>query len=129
MDGTLEIEHVPGIDVLVLRGEHDLSTQTRLQGQIDDALNAGKSVVVDLSAVDFIDSTVLAAILHGQKRATTGNDGRGHGLAVVASPGAKFVARMLSLVHIEDHVAVHLSRDSAVVSLQRLDGHAPEFTG
>ena len=128
MDGTLEIEHAPGVDVLVLRGEHDLSTQTRLQGQIDQALNAGKSVVVDLSGVDFIDSTVLAAILHGQRRAAHESDGRVQGLAVVASPGAKFVARMLSLVHIENHVAVHLSRDSAVVSLQRVDGHAAGFT-
>lgn len=122
MDGTLEIEHAPGVDVLVLRGEHDLSTQTRLQGQIDVALNAGKSVVVDLSDVDFIDSTVLAAILHGQRRAANEADGHAQGLAVVASPGATFVARMLSLVHIEDHVAVHLSRDSAVVSLQRSAG-------
>jgi anti-anti-sigma factor len=117
VDGTLDIEHAPGVDVLVLRGEHDLSTQTHLQEQIDRALNAGKSVVVDLSAVEFIDSTVLAAILHGQRRATDGYDGQG--LAVVASPGAAFVARMLSLVHIDGQVAVHRSRDCAVVSLQR----------
>jgi anti-anti-sigma factor len=123
MDGTLEIEHAPGVDVLVLRGEHDLSTQSRLQARIETALNAGKGVVVDLSRVEFIDSTVLAAILHGHKRATPEEDGHGPGLAVVSSPGAKFVARMLSLVQIEDHVAVHLSRGSAVVSLQRLDGH------
>jgi anti-anti-sigma factor len=119
VDGTLEVEHAPGVDVLVLRGEHDLSTQARLQRRIDSALDAGKSVVIDLSAVEFIDSTVLAAILHGQGRAAQEAGGSGQGLAVVASPGAQFVARMLSLVHIEDHVAVHLSRESAVVSLQR----------
>jgi anti-anti-sigma factor len=121
VDGTLEIEEAPGVVVFVLRGEHDLSTQTDLREQIDQALDAGRSVVIDLSRVDFIDSTVLATILHGHRRATTGDDGRGHGLAVVASPGAKFVARMLSLVRIDDHVAVHLSRDSAIVSLQRVD--------
>jgi hypothetical protein len=31
---------------------------------------------------------------------------------------------MLSLVHIEDQVAVHLSRNSAIVSLQRSNGRA-----
>ena len=124
MDGTLEIEHAPGVDILVLHGEHDLSTQSRIQRHIDHAIGAGKSVVVDLSQVEFIDSTVLAAILHGQRRATPEDDGRGPGLAVVASPGAKFVARMLALVHLEDHVAVHLSRDSAVVKLQRLAARA-----
>ena len=119
MEGTLEIEHAPGVDVLVLRGEDDLSTQHDLHARIDAALSGGKSVVVDLRAVELIDSTVLAAILQGQRRATNDNGGPGQGLAVVASPGAKFVARMLSLVHIEDQVAVHLSRDSAIVSLQR----------
>jgi anti-anti-sigma factor len=124
LDGTLDIQTAPGVVVLLLRGEHDLSTQPRLRAAIDEALAAGMSVVVDLSEVGFIDSTVLAAILHGQKRATDGDDGREQGVAVVASPGARFVARMLSLVHIEDHVAVHLSRDSAVVSLQRTALHA-----
>lgn len=122
MDGTLEVEHAPGVDVLVLRGEHDLSTKPQLQARIDKALSAGKGVVVDLSRVEFIDSTVLAVILHGQKRGTPEDDGRGPDLAVVASPGAKFVARMLALVHVENHIAVHVSRGSAVVSLQRLDG-------
>ena len=119
MDGTLDIEYAPGVVVIVLRGEHDLATQPRLQATIDEALGAGMSVVVDLSAVEFIDSTVLSSILHGHKRATNGDDGREQGLAVVASPGARFVARMLSLVHIDDHVGIHLSQDSAVVSLQR----------
>ena len=101
MGGTLDITHAPGVDVLVLHGEHDLSTQSRLEARIDAALDAGKSVVVDLSEVDFIDSTVLAAILHGQRRASPENGGCGPRLAVVASPGAAFVARMLSFVHID----------------------------
>jgi len=126
MDGTLDITHAPGVDVLVLHGEHDLSTQSYLEARIDAALDAGKSVVVDLSEVDFIDSTVLAAILHGQRRAGSDGADPGPGLAVVASPAAKFVARMLSLVHLEEHVAVHLSRDSAVVSLQRRTGPSPD---
>ena len=119
MDGTLEIKTTPGVVVLMLRGEHDLSTQPLLRARMDEALSAGMSVIIDLSEVEFIDSTVLSAILHGQKRATNGDDGREQGLAVVASPGARFVARMLSLAKIDDHIAIHLSRDSAVVSLQR----------
>jgi anti-sigma B factor antagonist len=130
MDGTVEIEHVPGVDVLVLQGEHDLSTQAAIRTRVDEALTSGKSVVIDLSAAEFIDSSVLAAILHGQRRATSEDGGRSQELAVVASPGAKFVARLLSLVQIENHVNVHLSRDSAIVSLQRdeppADGHVDE---
>jgi anti-sigma B factor antagonist len=118
VDGTLDIQTAPGVVVILLRGEHDLSTQPRLRATIDEALAAGMSVVIDLSEAEFIDSTVVAAILHGHRRATDGDGGRGQGLAVVASPGARFVARMLSLVDIEDHVAVHLSQDSAVVSLE-----------
>jgi len=119
MDGTLDVVHAPGVDVLILHGEHDLSTQSLLEARIDATIDAGKSVVVDLSDVEFIDSTVLAAILHGQRRAAPEGDGRGPGLAVVASPGAAFVARMLSFVQIDSQVAVHRGRDSAVVSLRR----------
>ena len=124
MNGTLDIEQTPGVVVITLRGEHDLSTQPLLQAAIDDALNAGMSIVVDLSVVEFIDSTVLSAILHGHKRATDADDGRERELAVVTSPGARFVARMLSLVRIDDHVGVHLSRHSAIVSVQRADERA-----
>ena len=125
MDGTLEVQTGPGVAVIVLRGEHDPSTQPQLQAAIDRAIAAGMSVVVDLSVVEFIDSTVLSAILHGHKRATNGEGGREQGLAVVASPGAQFVARMLSLVRVDDHVGVHLSRDSAVVSLRGTGRLAP----
>ena len=126
MRGTLEVQAGPGVVVLLLRGDHDLSTQPCLQAHIDDAHAAGLSVVVDLSEAGLIDSAILTTILRAQKRATNGDGGRGHELAAVASPGARFVARMLSLVHIEDHVAVHHSLDSAVVSLQRTAARATE---
>jgi anti-anti-sigma factor len=129
MDGTLEIQAGPGVVVLVLRGAHDPSTQAQLQMAIDRAVAAGVSVVLDLSDVEFIDSTVLSEILHGQKRATNGDDGREQGLAAVASPGAQFIARMLSLVRVDDHVGVHLSRDSAVVTLRGTGGFAPRVMG
>ena len=119
MHGTLDIETAPGVVVLLLRGDQDISTEPRLRARIDEAVSAGLSVVIDLSEAEFIDSAVLATIQDGQKRATNGDGGRGQRLAAVASPGARFVARMLSLVNIDDHVAVHHSRDSAVVSVQR----------
>ena len=118
MELSLSTRTVDDHTVLEVRGEVDVYTAPRLRERLIELVEAGaRSVVVDLSAVEFIDSTVLAAILHGQRRATDGYEGRE--LAVVASPGATFVARMLSLVHIDDQVAVHRSRDSAVVSLQR----------
>jgi anti-anti-sigma factor len=129
MDGTLEIETAPGVVVLLLRGDQDISTEPRLRATIDEAVAAGLSVVIDLSEVGSVDSAVLATIHDGQKRATNGDGGRGHGLAAVASPGARFVARMLSLIHVDDHVAVHHARDSAVVSVRpavvRLNGSTP----
>jgi hypothetical protein len=122
--GTLDTQNGPGVAVIVLRGDHGLSTQPCLQAHIDEANSAGLSLVIDLSEAGLIDSAILTTILGAQKRATNGTDGRGHGLAAVASPGARFVARMLSLMHIEDNIAVHHSRDSAVVSLRRTPVYA-----
>jgi ABC-type transporter Mla MlaB component len=118
MHGTVDIETSPGVIVLMLRGDQCVSAEPRLRKAIDEAVSAGLSVVIDVSEVGLIDSAVLATIQDGQQRATNGDGDREHGLAAVASPGARFVARMLSLVHVDEH-AVHHSRDSAVVSVGR----------
>jgi anti-anti-sigma factor len=49
--------------VVSLYGEHDLSSQPELQGTLQALVLAGNRVIVDLSQTEFIDSSVLMALL------------------------------------------------------------------
>ena len=68
---TLRLEQLDDELVVWLGGEMDLATAPRLrdcfQRQLPEPLGA-KRVVIDLAALDFIDSTGLSALLSAQRR-------------------------------------------------------------
>jgi anti-sigma B factor antagonist len=57
--------------VVTVSGEIDLYTATRLQGELTAVLDGGRAVrvVVDMSEVDFCDSTGMNVLLSALKRA------------------------------------------------------------
>ena len=57
-----------------VRGELDLSTSPQLGDALERELDAGRSVVVDLSRVTFIDSTALNTLV-GALRSCESNGG------------------------------------------------------
>ncbi len=58
-----------GVPVVVVHGELDVSTTPRLKDKVMSlAEQAHASAVVDLSAVTFVDSTALGALVSGVKR-------------------------------------------------------------
>lgn len=60
--GTVELaHHGPGIVVVSMRGEHDLSTAPALTQALE--LAAAQSNVVDLSTCSFIDSSVISVLV------------------------------------------------------------------
>lgn len=52
-----------------VRGEVDLSWSQRLRKTVLDALATNKSVAIDLSAVSYIDSSGIAALVEGFQNA------------------------------------------------------------
>jgi anti-sigma B factor antagonist len=58
--------------VLALAGEIDLYTAPKLQGELTSALAGGKTanIVVDMSAVEFCDSTGMNVLLAAHRLAT-----------------------------------------------------------
>ena len=68
--------------VLTVRGELDIATAPALRDRLNAAIDAGKHrLVVDLSAISFVDSVALATIVHAKQRLS--EDGR---LAVAIDP-------------------------------------------
>src|SRR3954451_6488552 len=91
--GTVEVAHPePGLAVVTMRGEHDLSTMHWLRPAFQQA-TAHSNVLVDLSGCEFIDSTVIGLII---KAANTVQE-RGEQLALVIPPAPSVVARAAAL--------------------------------
>lgn len=66
----IDVAHRAGYAVLSPQGEIDFATGPQLTDAITETLVAGEvRVVVDLLAVDFIESTGLGALIGGRRRA------------------------------------------------------------
>jgi anti-sigma B factor antagonist len=125
---TLEIGHGPGsregeagLDiamgrrgttaVLTLAGELDMHTVPRLRMRLAAALAQGDaSVLVDLTGITFMDSTGLAALVSGMRRAR-----RSGGSLVLITPGGP-VLRMLRITNLDSMFDVHPTLDAALGS-------------
>ena len=70
--------------VLAVNGELDIATAPTLRDRLDAAIEGGtRRLVIDLSAVSFLDSVALATIVHAKQRLA--EDGR---LAIAVDPSS-----------------------------------------
>lgn len=120
--GTAEVHHeAPGLAVVTLRGEHDLSTEAALTQALDEAA-AHSNVLVDLSDCDFVDSTVIAALLRVARAVSE----RGEQLALCIPAAQRQITRIAEMTHLGELLPIHTSRAAALASLQ---GGAPPEAG
>ena len=97
-----------GVVQLEVVGELDLAVADQLGLALEEARQAGSSVLISLSSCEFIDSTGIAAIIDAWKRLD--DDGR---RLVVAEPTDQ-VVRLLEIVGIADRGLVFASREEAL---------------
>lgn len=89
---------------LVVKGEVDLTTGPRLERELLRAESGGSRVTVDLSTVDFFDSTGLQIVLDADVRAAE----NGHGLVVVTGDGE--AARVFDLTRVAERMTAAVVR-------------------
>lgn len=94
--------------LVALAGEHDLSTASEVRRAIDAAARPGSTVVLDLSAATFIDSSVIGEIVEGVR------DGE---LVVVAVPGTE-PRRILDIVGAGNVITLVDDREGALAHLE-----------
>ena len=95
-----------GATVLNLRGELDVASVSEFERELADAVSAGpQTVIMDLSELEFMDSTGLRAVLVASESAR----GAGYQLALVQ--GGEQVRRLFSMTRVEErlHVVASLS--------------------
>ena len=107
------VEHDPveGALLVTASGELDLAAAPRLATVLSIATaGAEPCVVLDLTDVDFIDSTALGAIMH----ASTEVEAMGKQMLVVALEGP--VRRLLEITNLTGRFRVYPSRDEALAA-------------
>jgi anti-sigma B factor antagonist len=80
---VIDRDHRLGIATLKLRGELDLASSPLLTGELEDLEASGaRRLVVDLSGLEFMDSTGLHSLLAALERSRT----NGHELSLRRGP-------------------------------------------
>jgi anti-anti-sigma factor len=102
----MDVQSLDGFEVLSVRGELDSGTSAQLAQELDSLVASGTPIVVDLSALSFIDSGGLHALMKPRPSAR---------ISVVCPPGN--VSRVMSVVRLE-HVLPLFERLEDAVAAQ-----------
>jgi anti-sigma B factor antagonist len=98
-----------GVAAIKLLGEHDMSTRGDLYEALNPLLAQGQRVIVDLSDTEFIDSSVLHALVSSDQHARN----NGHRLTLQLNTKA-IVKRVLEIGGILDHLPCGATREQAI---------------
>jgi anti-anti-sigma factor len=112
--GRVEVTDEAGTAVVSLLGEHDVFTAGSFATELEGLLDSGWRIVVDLTEAGFIDSTVVAGVIQGQRRVIT--ERRDHALAAVVTPNSA-PHRTWKLLGLQDRVPTFATRREAIAAL------------
>jgi anti-sigma B factor antagonist len=109
MELRTEVSEVKGWTVVAVHGEVDVATSPALRERLIGLVNDGATrLVLDLEAVDFLDSTGLGTIVSLLKRVRT----HGGDLRLVCTEAR--IRRLFEITGLEKAVPLHASLDDAI---------------
>lgn len=108
------------VAIVALIGEHDLATKDAVWCELERVLDAGRSVVVDLSHAEFIDSSVLNNLVHARKLAE--QRGRCVVLQLASEPA---VRRTLEVSGLDRYFVIVGSRAEAIEAVRDSAPNSP----
>jgi anti-sigma B factor antagonist len=95
--------------IVTIVGEIDMANAPEVKGAIDASRDGAERVVVDLSAVTFLDSSALNALVHSQR------DLAEHEISFrVVSPADQSVRKVFEITHLTEPLSVVGSLDDAL---------------
>ena len=103
--------------LVTLAGELDLAVAGEFEAALsEESLHAAPSVVVDLTGLEFMDSSGLRVLLLASERFQS----TALRWAVVV-PEQSVVRRLLSIAEVADRLPLHESREQAIASVSEPD--------
>jgi anti-anti-sigma factor len=105
------VDHIGNVQVLALAGEYDLSNAPALAAELRVVARQSQALIVDLSSVDFLDSTALQVLFE----ASAGH--RSAGTFAVIAPEHSWAGRLVELTGFRNAAPVFADRESALAAL------------
>jgi anti-sigma B factor antagonist len=106
---AVERSQVDGYELLAVQGELDIATAPRMIAALNEAVaSLERPLVLDLTSVDFMDSTGLALLMNAYRRVNR----CGQGFAIVCPGGP--IARIFEIADMVESLHVRPNRASAV---------------
>jgi anti-anti-sigma factor len=119
--GGVTVDREGRVWIVTLTGEHDLATVERLRDTLGSLLSSETQpltgrvrVVIDLSVVEFIDSSTVNAMLWAQDEAKLRPDAE---LVLVEPPAGGAVARTVEMLDLGSIMTIYHTRGQAVPAL------------
>ena len=102
------LEGMDGCMVVFAVGELDLATSPTMREALIEAVESRRHLIVDLSAVRFLDSTSLGVLIRTQKQIAATHKS----MSLVGPTG--MVARVLRITRIDEAIPIHPNLDTAL---------------
>jgi anti-sigma B factor antagonist len=102
------LERVDGCSVVFAVGEIDLAASPVMRQAMAEAVESRRHLIVDLSAVRFLDSTGLGVLIRTQKTIAATHKS----MSLVGPTG--MVAKVLNITRIDEAIPVHPNLDTAL---------------
>ena len=109
----ITLERRDGVVLVRVHGEHDVFTAPALREQVHGAIEQSAPLVIDLSGATFIDSSVLAVLLGGLRRAREAD--LGYALILPGEEGAP-VRRIFEVTGLVPVFAIQPTESEAVAA-------------
>jgi len=117
MNLKVSSKSINGASVIDLEGEVDVYTAPQLKQQIIDLLDGGvRHVIVNLTAVDYLDSTALGVLIGGLKRLRERN-----GALDLICPNPR-IRRIFEITGLDKIFDIYATEDEAVEKLKSREG-------
>ena len=105
--------------LIAVRGEVHVSTAPEFSERLNDAIAKGMTgVIIDMTNVDFIDSTGLSVLLNALRRVTR-NQG-----ALALAVSNPTVLRLFEITRLDSTFDIAPDRDAAIAKVRRDQGAA-----
>jgi anti-sigma B factor antagonist len=112
---TIEVRRERDHAIVAAAGEIDIATVAELRERLFELADSGQSIVVDLSQVNFVDSTGLGALVGAAKRAAA------HGATLHVVGARPQIRQLFRVTGLEGQVPLARTLDEALKPRRRED--------